>query len=69
MINPFEGLSSSQRAKLLYKLESHIYKYNKNEEILTTLKATNIVCILVEGHAQILNINYLYNMYLCHEDY
>ncbi len=59
MINPFDGLSNSQRAKLLHKLESHIYKYNKNEEILATLKATNIICILVEGHAQILNINYL----------
>ena len=59
MNNPFDGLSELQKNKLLKKLESHIYKYNKNEEILSTLKNTNIICILLEGSAKISNINYL----------
>ena len=59
MISPFQGLSELQKTKLLKKLESHTYKYNKNEEILTTLKNTNILCILVEGSAKISNLNYL----------
>ena len=59
MISPFEGLSNLQKARLLEKLESHIYDFNKNEEILPKLKNTNILCILIEGHAKIVNINYL----------
>ena len=59
MNNPFDGLSELQKNKLLKKLESHTYKYNKNEEILSTLKNTNIICILLEGSAKISNINYL----------
>ncbi len=59
MISPFEGLSNLQQARLLEKLESHIYDFNKGEEILPKLKNTNILCILIEGHAKIVNINYL----------
>ena len=59
MINPFEGLSSLQKAKLLRKLDSHIYNFYKDEEIIPTLKNTNIVCILLEGEARITNTNYL----------
>ena len=59
MISPFEGISSLQKARLIEKLESHIYNFNKNEEILPKLKNTNILCILIEGHAKIVNINYL----------
>ena len=59
MISPFEGLSNLQQARLLEKLESHIYDFNKNEEILPKLKNTNILCILIEGYAKIVNINYL----------
>ena len=59
MINPFEGISELQKNKLLKRLESHIYKYNKSEEILPTLKNTNIVCILTQGSAKIINTNYL----------
>ena len=59
MNDPFNGLSELQKNKLLKKLESHTYKFNKNEEILPTLKNTNIICILTSGSARILNINYL----------
>ena len=59
MINPFDGLTSLQQAKLLKLLESHIYDFNEHEEILPKLKNTNIVCILIEGYAKIINTNYL----------
>ena len=59
MINPFDGLSDSEKNELLMDLESHIYNFKKNEEILPKLKNTNILCILLEGQAKILNINYL----------
>ncbi len=59
MISPFQGISELQKNKLLNKLESHVYKYNKNEEIISTLKNTNIICILIEGTAKIINTNYL----------
>ena len=59
MIGPFDGLSTLQRTKLLKKLESHIYKFNKYEEIIPELKNTNIICILLEGYAQIINTNHI----------
>ena len=59
MINPFEGLSELQKRKLLEKLETHIYSFNENEEILPTLKSKNIFCILLEGYAKIISTNYL----------
>ena len=59
MINPFQGLSELQKNKLLKKLESHTYQFNKNEEIIPTLKNTNIICIILEGTAKIMNTNYL----------
>lgn len=59
MINPFENLTDLQRNRLFKKLESHTYQYNKNEEILSTLKNSNIVCIMIYGTAKIVNTNYL----------
>ena len=59
MISPFQGISELQKNKLLKKLENHTYQFNKNEEILPTLKNTNIICILIEGKAKIINTNYL----------
>ena len=59
MNGPFDGMSSLQKNKLFKKLETHIYKYSENEDILPTLKNTDIVCVLLEGYAKIININYL----------
>lgn len=52
------GISELQKNKIFKILETHIYKFNKNEEILPTLKSENIVCILLEGYANIVNINF-----------
>ena len=56
MISPFQGFSDLQRKKLLLKLETHSYKFNKNEEILSNSISKNVICILIEGNAKIVNI-------------
>ena len=58
MTNPFNDISELQKNKLFKLLETHIYTFNKNEEMISTLKSENIICILLEGYAQIVNISY-----------
>ena len=58
MRSPFDDLSKLQISKLLDLLGVHFYTYNKNEEILPTIKNENIVCIIMEGSAQIMYIEY-----------
>ena len=58
MEKPFDGLTKSQINKLFEVLGVHIYKYKKNEEIIPTIKKENIICILLEGSAQIVYIEY-----------
>ena len=58
MATPFAGLSKSQINKLFDLLGVHVYKFNKNQEILPTIKNENIVGIILDGYAQILNIEY-----------
>ena len=58
MATPFEGLTKFQINKLFDLLGVHVYKFNKNQEILPTIKNENIVGIILEGYAQILNIEY-----------
>ena len=58
MRSPFEGLTKLQIKKLFELLGVHTYRYKKNEEILPTIKKENIICIILEGEAQILYIEY-----------
>lgn len=58
MSNPFDNLSTSQINKLYDLLGVHIYKFQKNQEVLPTLKNGNIIGIILSGCAQILNIEY-----------
>lgn len=58
MNSPFDQLSKSQINKLFDLLGVHIYKYNKNQEVLPTIKNENIICIIMYGYAQIINIEY-----------
>ncbi len=44
--------------KLFDLLETHTYKYTKNQEILPTLKNANIIGIVLSGSAQINYIEY-----------
>ena len=56
MTTPFDEMTMLQRNKLYNLLGVHIYKYNKGEEILPTMKSGNIIGIIMDGSAQ---INYL----------
>lgn len=58
MKSPFEGLTKSQVNKLLDLLGVHIYTYSKHQEILPTIKNDNIIGIILDGSAQIVNIEY-----------
>lgn len=58
MNNIFYGISETQKTKLFKLLECHIYSFQKNEEMLTTISSENIICILLEGSADIVNLNY-----------
>ena len=58
MYSPFENLSKSQINKLFDLLGVHIYRFLKNQEILPTIKNENIVAIILDGYAQILNYEY-----------
>ena len=55
---PFEGLTKLQIGKLLVLLGVHRYKYSKGEEIIPTIKNDNIIGIILDGFAQIINIEY-----------
>ena len=58
MRNPFDNLSKAQITKLYELLGVHVYKYEKNQEILPTIRNDNIIGIILEGFAQIENIEY-----------
>ena len=58
MRSPFEGLTKIQINKLYDLLGVHIYKYNKNQEVIPTIKNDNIIGIVLEGSAQIINMEY-----------
>ena len=58
MKNPFENLSVQQVNKLLKNLQGHRYKYQKGQEILSTIKNENIVGIMLQGNAEIISIDY-----------
>ena len=58
MRSPFEDLTKLQINKLFDLLSVHLYRYNRNEEILPTIKNENIVCIILQGFAQIMYVDY-----------
>ena len=65
---PFEGLTKLQIGKLFVLLGVHRYKYAKGEEIIPTIKNDNIIGIILDGFAQIMNIEYNGNELICQYD-
>ena len=55
---PFNNISESQKHKLFKLLGTHIFTFNKNQEILQTIKGENVIYILLSGRANIVNIDY-----------
>ncbi len=64
MVSPFDNITDLQRHKLLNLLQVHIYKYQKAQEILPTIKSENIIGIILTGKAEMLNIDYNGNQIL-----
>lgn len=58
MVSPFQNISESQKHKLFRLLGTHIFTFTKNQEILQTIKGENVICILLNGRASIVNIDY-----------
>ena len=58
MRRPFQDLNKLQINKLFDLLNVHSYSFKKYEDILQTIKSENIVCIVLEGEAQISYIEY-----------
>lgn len=58
MNSPFADLSRVQTLKLYEILDTHVYKYNKNEDVLPIIKNSNIIAIILKGSVQISYIEY-----------
>ena len=58
MSSPFEGLTKPQINKLYELLGVHFYKYNKDDELISTIRNKNILCIVLSGQAQIIYMEY-----------
>lgn len=58
MNSPFADLSALQVTKLYDLLEIHNYKFLKDQKVLPTIKNENIIGIILDGYAQIINIEY-----------
>jgi len=57
-MSPFNGLNALQRRKLYKLLQVHIYRYRKNQEILSTINNENIIGIILTGKVNICTIGY-----------
>ena len=58
MDSPFLGINNENKKKLFTLLSVHIYNFDKNQDILSILKDDNVICIIDEGMAEIIRINY-----------
>ena len=67
MKDPFADLSKYQVSKLYELLGVHIYSYNKNEDVLPTIRKENIIGIILSGYAQIIDIDYNGNEFVSEE--
>lgn len=50
----FKNINEANKIKLLQELETFTRKYKKNDIILSSVKNDNIICIVTEGHIQII---------------
>lgn len=54
-MNPFENLTNLQKTKLFSLLNIHTYKFQKNENMISTFKSENIIGIILFGSANLIN--------------
>ena len=58
LTTPFDNLTKTQINRLYDLLGVHVYKYKKNQEILSTIKNDNIIGIIISGYIQIIRTEY-----------
>jgi len=58
MNGPFEGISNKNKNNLFTLLAVHVYTFEENQNILSTIKNDNVVGIIDEGSAKIIRTDY-----------
>lgn len=58
MKSVFTDITELQKNKLFKLLKAHIFNFSENEEILQTVRGKNIICIILEGSATMVEITY-----------
>ncbi len=66
-MEPFLNITEREEIKLKENLKGHIYTFNKGEEILQTINAKNIICIMLDGEARYVLNDYNGNEILIEE--
>jgi CRP-like cAMP-binding protein len=66
-MEPFFNITEREEIKLKENLKGHIYTFNKGEEILQTINAKNIICIMLDGEARYVLNDYNGNEILIEE--
>ena len=54
-MSPFDNLTNTQKSKLFNLLNIHTYKFQKNENMISTFKSENIIGIILFGSANLIN--------------
>lgn len=54
-MSPFDNLTNTQKSKLFSLLNIHTYKFQKNENMISTFKSENIIGIILFGSANLIN--------------
>ena len=57
-MSPFENLSALQKAKLFSLLNVHNYTFQKNQDMIYTFKSENVIGIILNGSAKLINSDY-----------
>lgn len=58
MNDPFTGLSKKDKKNLLTLLKAHIYTFDVNKDILSSIKNDNVIGIIETGSAKIIRTDY-----------
>ena len=68
-MNIFDGISDTNREKILTILKADIVNFKKNNTILSSMKSDNIIGIILEGYVQIIKTDFNGNRSIVEEIY
>ena len=57
MANIFENIDSKNKYKLLRSFRADIYKYSKNESVLSIVNENNNICLITKGSVKVVRTN------------